>query len=116
MNCGHLSALLLRRDSTLEKLDSTATMLGLFKEWDCSMGERRLFPGDTLALYTDGVTEAFDDADEEFGEERLIQALRRNRELPISALLASIVDEVRQFSPKEQQDDITLIIAKCKGD
>ena len=116
VNCGHLSALLLRRDSTLEKLDSTATMLGLFKEWDCSMGERRLFPGDTLALYTDGVTEAFDDADEEFGEERLIRALRRNRELPISALLASIVDEVRQFSPKEQQDDITLIIAKCKGD
>ena len=58
-NCGHLAALLLRSDSTLERLDSTCTVLGLFKEWDCSIGERQLFPGDTLALYTDGITEAF---------------------------------------------------------
>lgn len=112
-NCGHLSALLLRRDNTLERLDSTATMLGLFKEWDCAIGERRLFPGDTLALYTDGVTESFH-AEEEFGEERLIEALRRHRELSSPALLQSIVDEVRQFSPHEQHDDITLIVAKCR--
>src|SRR5579872_6153745 len=70
-NCGHLCGLLLRRDGTLERLHSTATVLGLFKEWDCSIGERRLLSGDTLALYTDGVTEAFNDAGEEFGERRL---------------------------------------------
>ncbi len=112
-NCGHLSALLLRRDNTLERLDSTATMLGLFKEWDCSIGECSLSPGDTLALYTDGVTESFHE-EEEFGEERLIQALRRYRELPSPALLQSIVEEVRQFNPHEQRDDITLILAKCR--
>ncbi len=112
-NCGHLSAILLRRDNTLERLDSTATMLGLFKEWDCTVRERCLFPGDTLALYTDGVTESFR-AEEEFGEERLIDALRRYRERSSPALLQSIVDEVRQFSPQEQHDDITLIIAKCR--
>ena len=114
-NCGHLSALLLRRDNTLERLDSTATVLGLFKEWDCSISERRLLSGDTLALYTDGITESFNDTEEEFGEPRLIEALRRHRELPSPALLASIVDEVRQFSPHEQHDDITLIVAKCRG-
>src|SRR2546430_9196734 len=74
-NCGHLAALLLRRDSSIEKLDSTCTVLGLFKEWDCSITERRLFSGDTLVLYTDGITESFNAAEEEFGEERLIDTL-----------------------------------------
>jgi len=114
-NCGHLSALLLRSDDTLERLDSTATVLGLFREWECSIGERRLFRGDTLAFYTDGITESFDDREDEFGEARLIEALRRHRELPSPALLASILDEVRKFSSGEQHDDITLIVAKCRG-
>ena len=112
-NCGHLSALLLRGDDTLERLDSTATVLGIFKEWDCSIGECQLYQGDTLALYTDGITESYNSAEEEFGEQRLIEALRRHRELPSQALLASIVDDVQQFSPHEQHDDITLIVAKC---
>ena len=116
VNCGHLSALLLRSDDTLERLDSTCTVLGLFDEWDCSMGESRLFPGDTLALYTDGVTESFNDAGEEFGEERLVEALRRRRESSSQDSLAAIFDEVRQFSPREQGDDITLIVAKRKRD
>jgi serine phosphatase RsbU (regulator of sigma subunit)/predicted enzyme related to lactoylglutathione lyase len=113
-NCGHLSALLLRRDGNLERLDSTCPVLGLFKEWDCSIDERRLLPGDTLALYTDGVTEAFNDAGEEFGEQGLIDALRLHRERPSQAMVTSIVDEVREFSPHEQYDDITLIVAKCR--
>jgi serine phosphatase RsbU (regulator of sigma subunit) len=114
-NCGHLSAILLRSDGALERLDSTSTVLGLFSEWDCWMGESRLFSGDTLALYTDGVTESFNDAGEEFGEERLVEALRRRRGLSSQALIAEIVAELRQFSPYEQSDDITLIIAKGRG-
>jgi serine phosphatase RsbU (regulator of sigma subunit)/catechol 2,3-dioxygenase-like lactoylglutathione lyase family enzyme len=113
-NCGHLSALVLGRDNTLERLDSTCTVLGLFKEWECSIAERRLAPGDTLLLYSDGVTESFGDGEEEFGEERLIEALRRHRNLSPQALLASIVQDVQQFSVREQHDDITLIVAKCK--
>jgi serine phosphatase RsbU (regulator of sigma subunit) len=114
-NCGHLSALLLRHDQTLERLDSTCTVLGLFKEWDCTMEERSLYSGDKLILYTDGVTESFNDAGEEFGEERLIEALLRHRELPSPALLQAIVHDVRQFSSHEQHDDITLIVANCTG-
>src|SRR2546422_3119027 len=114
-NCGHLSALLLRGDDTLERLDSTATVLGIFKEWDCSIGECRLYPGDTLVLYTDGITESYNSVDEQFGEQRLIEALQRHRESASQAALASIVDEVQRFSPHEQHDDITLIIAKHRG-
>jgi len=114
-NCGHLSALLLRSDNTLERLESTATVLGVFKEWDCTIGECRLRAGDTLALYTDGITESYDAEKEEFGEGRLIEALRRNCGLSPQCLMDAIVAEVQKFSPQEQHDDITLIIAKHRG-
>ena len=112
-NCGHLSALLLRRDNTLERLPSTCTVLGLFKEWDCAIGECGLLSGDTLALYTDGISESLNQGGEEFGEQGLIAALRRNREVSSAALVESIVDEVQRFGPHEQHDDITLIVARC---
>jgi serine phosphatase RsbU (regulator of sigma subunit)/predicted enzyme related to lactoylglutathione lyase len=113
-NCGHLCALLLRRDNTIERLDSTGTVLGLFEDWDCSIGECRLLPGDTLALYTDGITESMNASDEEFGERGLIDALRRHRELSTQSIVDSVVVDVQRFSPHEQHDDITLIVAKCR--
>ena len=113
-NCGHLPGLLLRSDSSLEALDSTCTVLGLFQDWDCYMGERRLYPGDTLVLYTDGVTESFNDGGEEFGEDRLIEAVERGKNLSSQELAASLVEEVKQHSPNGQHDDITLIVAKCR--
>lgn len=111
-NCGHLAALLLRRDDSIERLESTATVLGVFKGWDCEISQTQISSGDILALYTDGITESFNDAGEEFGEERLAAAICRHRTLSSGDLLNTIVDQVRQFSPREQQDDITLIIAK----
>jgi serine phosphatase RsbU (regulator of sigma subunit) len=114
VNCGHLPALVLRQDGAVEKLGSTATLVGIFQEWDCSIAECQLCAGDSLALYTDGITESFNDAGEEFGEQRLIEALRRHRDLAPQAMIGSIVDEVRTFSPHEQFDDITLIVAKCR--
>jgi serine phosphatase RsbU (regulator of sigma subunit)/catechol 2,3-dioxygenase-like lactoylglutathione lyase family enzyme len=114
-NCGHLSGLLLRKNGDLERLEPTGTLLGLFKEWDCSMQDTELFPGDVLALYTDGVTEASNDQGEEFGERLLIEELRQSRKLSCQALLAAIVDRVRQFGSQEQHDDITVIVAKFDG-
>jgi len=114
VNCGHLCALLLRSEGALERLESTTTVLGLFKDWDCLVGERSLAAGDTLAFYTDGITESFSDGGDEFGERRLIDSLRRHRDEPVEALVNSIVGEVQQFS-SHQHDDITLIVAKCVG-
>jgi serine phosphatase RsbU (regulator of sigma subunit) len=113
-NCGHLSALLLRANDTLERLDSTATVLGLFQQWECSIGECQLLSGDMIAFYTDGITESFNPRGEEFGEQRLADGLRRHRALSSQEVLAAIVDEVRQFSPAEQYDDMTMIIGKCR--
>ena len=113
-NCGHLSGLLLRRNGEVERLKSTSMLLGLFKEWHCSIREQELSPGDVLALYTDGITEACNERGEEFGEQCLIESLRQHRELSCQALLAAIVDGVRRFSSQEQHDDITAIVAKFK--
>ncbi len=112
-NCGHLPALILRCDGALDRLAPTSTVLGLFQDWDCEIGESALFEGDTLVLYTDGVTEAFNDHEEEFGERRLIESLRRHCNLSPRELLNKIVDDVKQFSPREQHDDITVLVAKC---
>jgi serine phosphatase RsbU (regulator of sigma subunit)/catechol 2,3-dioxygenase-like lactoylglutathione lyase family enzyme len=113
VNCGHLPALILRADDSVERLHSTATILGLFKIWDCEVGEATMSPGDALALYTDGITESFNRDDEQFGEERLIAALGRHRGLCCEEMIEAVVAEVRQFTPHEQHDDITMIIAKC---
>jgi serine phosphatase RsbU (regulator of sigma subunit)/catechol 2,3-dioxygenase-like lactoylglutathione lyase family enzyme len=111
-NCGHLPALLLRHDNTIAHLEATATVLGIFKKWDCQVGECHLAPGDLLALYTDGITESFNSDGDEFGELRLLDSLRRHRTLSPQAALTCIVDEVLHLSAQEQHDDITLILAK----
>jgi serine phosphatase RsbU (regulator of sigma subunit) len=87
----------------------------MFEDWQCAMAESQIDSGDILALYTDGVTESFNEAQEEFGEDRLIEALRRHCGLSAHNLAAAVVDEVALFSGKEQYDDITLIIAKRLG-
>jgi serine phosphatase RsbU (regulator of sigma subunit) len=111
-NCGHLPGLVLRSDGTLDRLSSTCTVLGLFKDWACSIGESTLCSGDTLVLYTDGVTEAFHGG-EEFGEQRLIDSLRQHCGQRPQGLLDAILGDVKQFSPHEQHDDITLLVARC---
>ncbi len=116
VNCGHLSAIVLRRNGKVDWLHSTGTVLGLFEEWDSPINECQLSPGDTLALYTDGVTESFDASGEEFGEQRLIEALRQNRAMPARQTLTSVVERIQSFSPSEQHDDITLIVARCIPD
>ncbi len=115
INCGHLPPLLLRNDGSVERLDSTATVLGLFPDWDCAVAQQTMEPGDLLAVYTDGITESSNDKDEDFGEDRLADVLMRNRRLPAHDIIAAVVDEVQRFSSgREQHDDITLTVAKCR--
>ena len=113
LNCGHLAGILLRHDNTIQRLDSAGMLLGVFKDWDCSMRACDLAPGDTLVLYTDGVTENCNESGEEFGEERLIETIRAHSH-SCQSLLSAILSEVKQFGSREQYDDITLVVAKCK--
>ena len=93
---------------------TTATVLGLFDKWDCTLEEGQLFPGDTLVLYTDGATESFNDSGEEFGDHRLIESLHNHRALSRLALIYLIVADVLKFNPHEQQDEITLLVGRLR--
>ena len=109
-NCGHLPALLFRRDGTIEKLDSTCTVLGLFKEWDCSIIELGLFSGDMLALYTDGITECANPEGAELGEETLLDVITRNVQLQAYELKDKVLESVLGHCNGALNDDATLIV------
>jgi sigma-B regulation protein RsbU (phosphoserine phosphatase) len=109
VNCAHVSPLLLRASGEVVKLDATATMLGAFQVWKCKEASVDLRRGDTLLLYSDGVTEAGIERDDEFGEERLEQLLRENAGLPASVLAQTVVDAVSQYSGPSRSDDVTVV-------
>ena len=114
-NCGHLPPILLRADGCLERLETTAPVVGLFETpWACGTGAVDLRPDDTLVVFTDGVSEAASDDGEEFGEERLIALVRDNRHLTAPGLLDAIVRAVREHSAQEQFDDLTLIVGRAR--
>jgi sigma-B regulation protein RsbU (phosphoserine phosphatase) len=112
VNCGHNPPILLRADGRVERLPPTATALGLFEDWGCETAEVRLQSGDLLAIFSDGVSEAWSDEGEEFGEERVVEALRASRDMPVGDLVDNVLDVVTRFSGSEQEDDQTLVIAR----
>ncbi len=95
VNCGHNAPLLLRDAGEIQRLDSNTTVLGLFPEWDCSVLEAAISPGDVLVVFTDGVTESMGKDGEEYGEERLLQVLHRHCHAAADQLLDAIVADVR---------------------
>jgi phosphoserine phosphatase RsbU/P len=111
VNCGHNPPVLLRRQGGVERLTATALVIGLFDTWNCSVGHVDLGPGDVLAIFSDGITEAAR-AEEEFGEARFIDELRSGMGRSETDLLRSILANVQQFSAGNQSDDLTLVIAR----
>lgn len=107
VNCGHPAPLLSGPDG-VSRLQTTSQVLGLFSDWKCSIGEVQLRPGETLLVYTDGITEATNNASEEFGEDRLL-AMLEAQDLPLSGLLQQCVHEVCQFGASGERDDLTLV-------
>jgi len=72
----------------------------------------KLQKNDIIAMYTDGVTEAMDEVEEEFGEERLIDCLLKNRQLNALAVMEAVLDEVKTFTNNVYSDDITMLVLK----
>jgi len=112
-NCGHLPGLLLRATGEVEHLCPTGTVLGLFREWDGHLGKCQLAPGDTIALYTDGVTEARNASGREFAQLGLVRALKKRKKLGAQATVDGVLEDLQSYSAGEQEDDITLIVARC---
>ena len=118
VNCGHLPPLLLRGGGDpliVERLESTSTVIGLFRNFDCRVVEKQLAAGDILIIYSDGVTEAANRDGEEFGADRLLEIATAHRHLSMPLLVEKLVEASREFSHSEQADDITVIAARCFG-
>ncbi len=113
INCGHNPPLWLRPGDAIERLEATATVIGAFERWTGSVREIQLAPGDLLVIFSDGVTEAAR-GEEEFGEARLLEVLRANRDRAAGEVLEAVLAAVQQFSAGAQSDDITLLIARAK--
>ena len=96
----------------MERLAATATVIGVFEQWQGSVCQTQLAPGDLLTIYSDGITEAMRGEEEEFGEERLLAELRERRSLPAGEIVAGVLTAVQQFSAGAQSDDLTLLIAR----
>jgi phosphoserine phosphatase RsbU/P len=108
-NAGHNPPLLARADGTVEALRSSGTVLGVFPDAEYGGASLALHSGDRLLLYTDGITEARNADGDEFGEQRLSDALARHRHLAGAALHAAVAEEVRQFASAGFEDDATLL-------
>lgn len=116
MNAGHNPGILLRRDGSFEELKAGGLPLGLLPEARYQSRAVTMEPGDILCIYSDGITEATAPDDEEFGMERLVELLRRERDLPLVDLMAEIPRAVGEFSQGSPQgDDQTVVLLRRDG-
>jgi serine phosphatase RsbU (regulator of sigma subunit) len=115
VNCGHPPPLLIRSAGSIERLDTTGWVLGMFDEWMAESRKVQLAEGDVLALYTDGVTEAVDADGQEFGDERLVAALSHSGVERAAEILERVLTDVLRFGPAPQVDDATMVVARCRS-
>jgi serine phosphatase RsbU (regulator of sigma subunit) len=116
LNAGHPSPLLLRRGEVSDLFTEGSFPVGLVPTATYSTTRARLEPGDTLVLFSDGVTEAADAADELFGVSRLQEVITTYRDAPLDQLQKAIVTAVEKFSGlMNQADDLTLLLVRYRG-
>ncbi|MGM0505569.1 MAG: GAF domain-containing SpoIIE family protein phosphatase [Bacteroidota bacterium] len=114
INAGHNPPLLLKKQSNeVAELREGGMILGVvptvtpYEETDVQLEE-----GDLLVCFTDGITEAFNEKDEEYGKQRLIDLLYRVRDKSPQNIMDAIIQDVNRFSNHVQADDFTLIVVK----
>jgi len=114
VNAGHNPPFMLRRDGRgIALLEAKGIALGVMPDIGLEEREISLREGDMVVLYTDGVTEAINNKEQQFGKERLISIAEKNCNLPASELVKRIQQEITEFSQGQPQfDDLTLMILK----
>jgi sigma-B regulation protein RsbU (phosphoserine phosphatase) len=114
-NAGHNPPLLVNR-SGVRRLDWGGMIVGAFEHATFEDDAQQLWPGDVLVAYSDGVTEARDSSDDEFGEERLLSSVQANCTRSAEEIMERLLSSVRQFSAGTAQiDDITMLVLRYTG-
>jgi serine phosphatase RsbU (regulator of sigma subunit) len=112
-NAGHNPPLVIRAGGGVEKLTAGGIMLGIIPHATYQEGRAHLEPGDVIVLYSDGVTEAAQPDDEEFGEDRLAAVVRAHLSDDPDAIISAITGAVAEFTVgAPAADDITAVIAR----
>jgi sigma-B regulation protein RsbU (phosphoserine phosphatase) len=111
INAGHNPPVLLRANGAVEKLPATGVALGILGDAPYESVELPFGPGDRLVMYTDGITEASNARDEEFGEERLLASLEVRRGAALAELTDGVQADVLGFcAGVRPRDDMTLLV------
>lgn len=99
----------------MTRLSSGGLPIGLFPDCEYGEGSREMSPGDLLVLFTDGVTEAPDLHDQEFGAERLVKVLQDHRDRSLPEIVDAVVDHVTRWQGSgPSHDDFTLVLARAR--
>jgi len=113
VDAGHNFPLVVRENCQPIQLDKGGLLLGCIPGAEYEQAEVKLRSGDILMMYTDGVTEAMNEAEEEFGEERLISFIRDNCQTPVNEIKTGLEKAINEFTGgKPLLDDFTLIVAR----
>jgi sigma-B regulation protein RsbU (phosphoserine phosphatase) len=110
VNAGHNAPIVLHRDGSHHRLQEGGGVLGVFPAQTFAVGSIRLEAGDRVVLFTDGVTEASNAQDEEFGEERLVRLLAQNSHCSAGEIQEKILETAGAFCLGNWHDDATLLI------
>ena len=112
-NAGHNPAVLIHSDGALDILSQTGIPAGMFTETEYTQGEKELEPGSLLVIYTDGLTEAVNAEDEEYGQDRLVEQLVNNKDIPLDQIIQNINDHQGEFvDGVPYGDDRTLVVLR----
>ena len=113
INAGHNPPLIGRADGSVAQLSSGGFPLGIIPGADFEVGETQLHPGEALVVYSDGVSEANNIRDEEFGMERLSDVVRKNLKASAAGMRDKVESALSAFTQTAPaNDDITLVIVK----
>jgi len=113
IGAGHNAPILRRASGAIERLEAGNLPLGIQAETRYEYGTTTLAPGDLLVAFTDGVIEAFNSADEDYGESRLLEGLRNAPQESAQATLKRVMANVEAFvGPTRQHDDITCLVLR----
>ncbi len=113
VNCGHNPPLLLGAGEGVQRLSRGGLPLGVVHDAGFEPGSATLGPGDSLALYTDGVVETADPAGEQFGQDRLVRSIRSSEGASALEVVRAVIASTRAFAGREEfDDDVTLVIVR----
>jgi phosphoserine phosphatase RsbU/P len=113
-NGGHLPPILIAKNGSIRRLEAGGTVIGLFDNMTYEEGSVEMKPGEIFLAYSDGVTEPENEFGE-FGEQRLIDLVSDNRDLPLPQISQLVTTAVENWiGDNEQPDDVTLVLARAR--